>query len=195
MDAFWDAGFSGTSLDDLSARTGMNRPSLYAAFGDKQALYLKTLQSYRAIRRQAMAAALGSGRPLRDTLRALYRVMVDRFLMGERGARGCYLVGTATTEAVENPLVRKALADSVREVEEWFRAAFSAAKARGELGALADPRSLAMIAQAIVHTVALRARAGQPRAILEEVTDAAVELICSSGGAARKPPRGTKSRS
>ena len=46
-DAFWDAGFSGTSLDDLSARTGMNRPSLYAAFGDKQALYLKTLESYQ----------------------------------------------------------------------------------------------------------------------------------------------------
>src|SRR6516164_5729385 len=90
-DAFWDAGFSGTSLDDLSARTGMNRPSLYAAFGDKQALYLKTLESYRAARRAGIAAALGGERPLRQALRDTYQRMIDRFLEGERGARGCYL--------------------------------------------------------------------------------------------------------
>src|SRR5262249_49612858 len=45
-EAFWDRGFAGTSLDDLSERTGMNRPSLYAAFGDKQELYLETLRGY-----------------------------------------------------------------------------------------------------------------------------------------------------
>jgi len=42
-DVFWKQGYDGTSLDDLAAATGMNRPSLYAAFGDKRALYLKTL--------------------------------------------------------------------------------------------------------------------------------------------------------
>jgi AcrR family transcriptional regulator len=189
-EAFWDAGFSGTSLDDLSARMGMNRPSLYAAFGDKQALYLKTLESYRAGRRAAIAAALGSGRPLRDALRAIYARMVDRFLAGEHGARGCYLVGTAVTEAVENPGVREMLSGSVRELDEGFRAAFSAAQARGELGKQADPGALAMFASAVVHTLALRARAGQPRAVLREVAESAVKLICSSGAAARKRRRG-----
>ena len=42
---FWKAGYAGTSLDDLSQATGMNRPSLYAAFGDKRDLYLKTLDA------------------------------------------------------------------------------------------------------------------------------------------------------
>src|SRR5260370_32682165 len=88
MEAFWDGGFSGTSLDDLSARMGMNRPSLYAAFGDKQGLYLKTLNSYIAGKRAAIAAALGSGRPLREALRAIYARMGDRFLAGEHVARG-----------------------------------------------------------------------------------------------------------
>src|SRR2546423_14715860 len=46
-EVFWKAGYAGTSLDDLVAATGMNRPSLYAAFGDKRALYLKTLEHYR----------------------------------------------------------------------------------------------------------------------------------------------------
>ncbi len=189
MDAFWDDGFSGTSLDDLSARTGMNRPSLYAAFGDKQALYLKTLDSYRANRRALLARALGAGRPLRETLRALYNKMVDVFLEGGSGARGCYVVGTAATEAVGNPEVREMLAGNLAEVDQVFRKAFYAAQGRGELGPQADPKALAMIAQAVVHTLALRARGGQPRAILRAVADSAVELICSGGGAARKRRR------
>src|SRR5882724_10797919 len=45
-ETFWKAGYAGTSLDDLSAATGMNRPSLYAAFGDKRDLYLKALEIY-----------------------------------------------------------------------------------------------------------------------------------------------------
>jgi AcrR family transcriptional regulator len=188
-DAFWDAGFSGTSLDDLSARTGMNRPSLYAAFGDKEALYLKTLEVYRDQRRAIISAVLASGRPLRETLRALFRGMIDRFLSGDRGARGCYAVGTATTEAVLNEDVRKSLAASWRDLDEVFASAFSAAQARDELGSRADPKALALMASAVVHTLALRARAGEPLAALRAVADSAVDLICPSGRAAPKRRR------
>ena len=185
-EAFWDAGFSGTSLDDLSARTGMNRPSLYAAFGDKQALYLKTLKSYLEGRRTAIGGALDADRPLPDALREIYHRMIDSFLAGERGARGCYLVGTAATEAVQNPEVREILAQSLRELDEAFRAAFSAAQARGELAEEADPRALAMIASAMVHTLALRARSGQSRAVLRAVADSAMKMICPRPGPVRK---------
>ena len=47
QDVFWRKGFAETSLDELSAATGMNRPSLYAAFGDKKAIYLKTMERCR----------------------------------------------------------------------------------------------------------------------------------------------------
>ncbi len=178
MDAFWDRGFSGTSLDDLSERTGMNRPSLYAAFGDKQALYLKTLESYVASRRAGIAAVLNSQRPLRDALRQIYERMIDTFLAGERGARGCYLIGTAVTEAVQNPKVRKVLAESLGELDGAFRATFVAAQARGELDKKADPQALALVASAVVYALALGARSGQPRAALKALADAAVALIC-----------------
>src|SRR5262245_55977315 len=58
IDVFWQTGYSGTSLDDLSAATGMNRPSLYAAFGDKRALYLKALDHYWTLGHEAMREAL-----------------------------------------------------------------------------------------------------------------------------------------
>src|SRR5580765_5390194 len=47
LDVFWKDGFAATSLDDLSAATGMNRPSLYGAFGDKRELYKKSYENYR----------------------------------------------------------------------------------------------------------------------------------------------------
>src|SRR5277367_6135959 len=64
-DAFWRDGFAATSLDDLSAATGMNRPSLYAAFGDKQALYVKAYASYRAEVRAAMVDIFKGSLPIR----------------------------------------------------------------------------------------------------------------------------------
>ena len=64
-DAFWRDGFAATSLDDLSAATGMNRPSLYAAFGDKQALYVKAYASYRAEVRETFRPIFLAEAPLR----------------------------------------------------------------------------------------------------------------------------------
>lgn len=186
MDAFWDGGYSGTSLDDLTDRMGMNRPSLYAAFGDKQALYLKTLDAYAATRRALLVEALGSVRPLREALRHALHLAIDRFLAGDRGARGCYLAGTAATEAVVNPEVRKKVAETQMEIDVTLRDAFSQAKARGESFAEADPQALAELTSAVLHTLALRARAGQPRPQLRRLADSAVDLICAAGSAPRK---------
>jgi TetR/AcrR family transcriptional regulator, copper-responsive repressor len=188
-EAFWDGGFSGTSLDDLSARTGLNRPSLYAAFGDKEALYLKTLKTYMQGRRDIIGAALKADRPLRQTLGDIYDRMIDRFVEGDHGARGCYLVGTAATEAVQNPKVREVLKGSLDELDGAFQAAFSAAQTRGELNKQTDPRGLAMMASAVVHTLAFRARSGQPRAALRALAHAAIELIFASGQAPKRKSR------
>jgi TetR/AcrR family transcriptional regulator, copper-responsive repressor len=180
-DAFSDCGFSGTSLDDLSEFTGMNRPSLYAAFGDKEALYLKTLQDYLDTRRILLGQVLAGGRPVRESLGALFRGVIDQFLQGSRGARGCYLVGTAATEAVTNPRVRQILSASLSDLDRTFRQAFAAARESGELAREADPAALAVAATSLVYSLALRARAGQPRAALQQVADATLELLCPRG--------------
>src|SRR5947209_6869980 len=65
LDVFWKEGFAATSLDDLSAATGMNRPSLYGAFGDKRELYIKSYQSYRDRARQRMGEVFSVDLPLR----------------------------------------------------------------------------------------------------------------------------------
>src|SRR5579872_7287735 len=72
METFWKSGYAGTSLDDLAAATGMNRPSLYAAFGDKRALYVKALEHYWRMSAREMREVFAEGRPLRDTLNDFY---------------------------------------------------------------------------------------------------------------------------
>jgi AcrR family transcriptional regulator len=178
MDTFWDAGYAGTSLDDLSAATGMNRPSLYAAFGDKRALYLKALERYRASGRAALKETLALDQPLRQVLRQVYAKALAVYLSGEEAARGCFAIGTAATEAVGNPEVRAFLAETVRSLDDAFEARIRFARDRGELKPEADPAALARLASAVMHTLAIRSRAGEPRPALEAVAEAGVNLIC-----------------
>ena len=86
--SFWRAGFAATSLDDLSAATGMQRPSLYGAFGDKRELYLATLDRYVEASRGAMQAALARRRPDRRGARARLRPRPRALFRGPEGAAG-----------------------------------------------------------------------------------------------------------
>jgi len=80
LDVFWKEGFAATSLDDLSAATGMNRPSLYGAFGDKRELYIKSYESYRDRARQRMGETFAIDLPLREMLQRIYAIALDMYL-------------------------------------------------------------------------------------------------------------------
>src|SRR6187402_1329158 len=135
-EVFWKAGYAGTSLDDLAAATGMNRPSLYAAFGDKRDLYLKTLEYYRAEGRALARDALAGEPALRVFLKRFYDKALALYLEG--GPRGCYTIGTAATVAAVDDGVRDFLAESMRATDSFLRAQIEKAKTRGEITRDAD---------------------------------------------------------
>jgi TetR/AcrR family transcriptional regulator, copper-responsive repressor len=177
-DAFWDAGFAGTSLEAIGVATGMNRPSLYAAFGDKRALYLQVLDRYREMGRSAMREALSYEVALADALRRVFASALSIYLAGKRGARGCLLIGTAATEAVHDRDIRAALGAGLHELDDQLEARLRYAIERGELRTDIEPAVLARVACGIMNSLALRARAGEPRRALEATVEAAVRLIC-----------------
>src|SRR5436853_1432679 len=74
LDLFRRGGFAATSLDELSAATGMNRPSLYGAFGDKRELYIKSYRRYRDEARAAAAEIFRQEAPIRQRLERIYAV-------------------------------------------------------------------------------------------------------------------------
>jgi TetR/AcrR family transcriptional regulator, copper-responsive repressor len=176
-DAFWETGYSGTSLDKISAATGMNPPSLYAAFGNKHALYLEALEHYWQISLAATREALADDRPLGEALLLAYEAALSIYFPA-KGRRGCFVVGTAVTEALEDPDIRKSVAAGLRMIDADFEARLRMARERGELKDDADPSTLAIVASAAMHTIAIRARAGTPRAELREIARKAVSVIC-----------------
>ncbi|WP_309644086.1 TetR/AcrR family transcriptional regulator [Phenylobacterium sp.] len=175
-DTFWRKGFSATSLDDLSAATGLNRPSLYGAFGDKKALYLATLERSHAEMLAAQQRALAAPGTARYVLLALYAGASAIYRAGDSGQRGCFLIGTAVTESVADAEVRALLARSFAELDAGFAGRLGARP--GELPPGADPAALGKLATAILHTLAVRARAGADEAALRAIYEAGVDLIC-----------------
>jgi AcrR family transcriptional regulator len=186
MSAFWQFGYSATSLDQLSDATDMNRPSLYAAFGDKRALYLQTLDRYTERSKEGIAKALDPQLTLAEGLQRFYDSALASYLPSGDPARGCYLIGTAVTEALGDEEVRKRLASALREFERMLEMRIRQARDDGEIDAKADPEALAMIASAVLHTLAIRSRAGEPRAVLRSVVTTAIDLICGRAPARKR---------
>jgi len=176
LDLFRKDGFAATSLDDLSAATGMNRPSLYGAFGDKRALYIKSYQRYRDDARAAMIDIFREEMPIRQRLQKIYAVALDIYLSGE-SPRGCFTVMTAASEAVADPDIRAMVLEGFAELDKAFAACFRLAKEKGELVGSADTTVLSQLASATIHSIAIRARAGVPRKELEAIVKGAIDIM------------------
>lgn len=178
LDTFRDSGFAATSLDDLSAAMGINRPSLYGAFGDKRDLFLKAYERYRAEANALFGVAFDPSFTLRQTLEQLYAIGIDFYTTGENGPRGCLTVMTAASEAMGDPEIRQIAQKAIIGTDRNLTRRIEKAIAEGELPPGSDAVPLGYMASATFHTLAIRARAGVPRAELEKLVKGTVDLIC-----------------
>jgi len=185
LDAFWRTGYAATSLDELSAATGMHRPSLYAAFGDKRALHLKALERYRDETWGRLIELLGGNVTLTESLARVFAQGLSVYLSGQEGPRGCFIVGTALTEALTDEEVRFAISSGLSDLDAAFESRFRKAREAGEIAFDADTVSLARMAAAILHSLAIRARAGDRKEVLAQTAAAGVQLLTG----ARTPSR------
>ena|ERR1700722_20089393 len=178
LDLFRKDGFAATSLDELSAATGMNRPSLYAAFGDKRELYIKSYARYRTDARAAMIEIFRGEVPIRERLERIYAAALDIYVADVSEPQGCFTVMTAASEAVADPEIRAMVLDGFTELDRAFASCFRRAKEKGELPPSADPVVLAQLASATIHTIAIRSRARVPRKELEAIASGAIAVMC-----------------
>ncbi|MFJ5239940.1 TetR/AcrR family transcriptional regulator [Pseudomonas neuropathica] len=179
LGVFWNTGYSGASLDSIATAAGMNRPSLYAAFGDKHALYIKALDQYWDTAHAAMQAALtDNSLTLAQALTSFYEGQLVIYFSGDGQPRGCFAIGTATTEAVEDPEIRNVLSARLSQLDADLEARLQTAIDAGELKADSDLAALAVIASSLLHSISIRARAGKSREELTAIVRNAVSVIC-----------------
>ena len=175
-DTFWKYGYAGTSMDQLSVATGLHKPSLYGAFGDKKALYLAALDNYLAEVRAEFAAAFAVPK-LFDSLYQVSECSIDKYLRGKNDGTGCFMMSTAVPEAAQDPEIGKVVRDSMESLERAFVRRFEKAIADGEIQATMDPKVLTMILVANHYEMSGRARAGYSRAELRVMADRAQDLV------------------
>jgi AcrR family transcriptional regulator len=167
---FRSRGFAGTSLDELAEATGLNRPSLYSAFGDKRALYLAALDGTIARAARGFGQLAERRLPLRPMLELLFAAVIDGYMTGEDRPAGCVFVSTAATAAVTDEAVRARLAAFLAMEDETIAALLADA---GD----SDAAAHAPVIAAVLHSLSVRARAGAEREALDALARAAIDLV------------------
>ena len=107
---FWRKGYQGTSLDDITKETGLTKPSLYAAFGDKASLFLKVLDHYHDQLVTRSAHVLSEGPNARAAVEAWLTSFLPR-CSGEKGRNGCLSVNTLTDGGLDDAAIGKSIAN------------------------------------------------------------------------------------
>ena len=159
MSLFWDKGFHATSLKDLEAALAMKPGSIYAAFENKENLYLLALERYfmasRKGFRENVASASSSLAALADHFRSYARMVP-----GDKGRQACMLTKTMVDTRTTEPAIAAVTRDYLDAMQREFAEAFSMARSRGELPETADPKRLARRFQTNVAALRLAVHQG-----------------------------------
>lgn len=164
---FWRKGYEGTSYVDLTDAAGVERPALYAAFGNKEALFRKALERYQERYLNFIPEALQLPTAREAAAYVLYRTVDLNTRFPEHP--GCLGVNGVLAGSDEAEPVRQALIDFRAAGQERLRQRFQRAQDEGDLPLTANPDALAAFLLAVTHGMAVQAKAGFSRATLEAV--------------------------
>lgn len=176
MRLFWCRGYEATSVQDLVTATGVQRGSLYAAFGSKEGLYLAALDRYRQQLSAPLIDGLRAGRPLRPLLRDTLLDLVDAAVEAD-GGRGCLIVSAALERLPVDPDVAARVRATIGAIEDALHDALAAARRDGALDARHDPRALARFLVMTIQGLRVYGVVRPERAALTDAVDTALGVL------------------
>lgn len=181
MEVFWRRGFEATSLNDLTRAMGINPPSLYAAFGDKERLFLEALEHYQETR---YASCPYVDEPTaKGAVRRLLEHLADELPSPEHP--GCLMVMTMTTTGC-SPELKAALGERRAVSRDRFKARIERGIEEGDVPAGTDAGSLADFFGTIITGMALQARDGASRKALRATVERAMQVFPDPPARARR---------
>jgi len=174
VNVFRQKGFEGTSLDDLTLATGINRPSLYAAFGNKEELFRKALDRYVEQGLERLQGALSEPTAYRAVER-IFMNIVEKSSCSD--ARGCLLVQGALACGDEAQPIRQELAARRQQIEVIFRQRFERAIAEGDLPSGTSASNLAAFIATVVQGMSVQSSGGASREALQGIAHMALRAF------------------
>ncbi|MEU6256908.1 TetR/AcrR family transcriptional regulator [Streptomyces sp. NPDC047043] len=170
---FRRTGYAGTSVDDIAKAGGLGRGSLYAAFGDKSKLYLRTLEAYCERNESVWVAVLeGPDDTALERLHA-YLVRSARFVHDDPDGLGCMVTGFVVEGDEHDPQATARVRQALSRIEGSLSECVQAAQRHGDLDPEADASAISRLLMANNRGMEVLARAGFDTAALERVADQA----------------------
>jgi AcrR family transcriptional regulator len=172
LNVFWRNGYEGTSIADLTEAMGINPPSLYAAFGNKEKLFRKALDRYVQQVTSYWNEAVENP-TARGMAEHLLRKSAD-FLSEECNPPGCMMVRTAMQCSAAQESIERELASRRATGEVMLRERLATAKDKGELPADLDPQDYARYLMTVLEGMSVRSANGSSREELHKIADMAL---------------------
>jgi AcrR family transcriptional regulator len=172
MEVFWERGYDGASINDLTAAMGINSPSLYAAFGSKEVLFREAVALYDGLEGSITERALREGLTAREGVEAMLRRNAREYTDPGTPA-GCMLVLGATAWT-ENEHVREYVARYRRTAHVQLRDRLERGVADGDLPPSTDTSALTAFYATVLEGLSIQARDGGSREALERIVDSAM---------------------
>jgi AcrR family transcriptional regulator len=179
MSVFWTKGYDGASLRDLTGAMGITGPSMYAAFGDKSALYLKTIDHYNDADACAPLVAFESEEDIEKAIRAFLLEVIHSATGHESGAKGCFLASSVVTTVGQVEGVAERVAAAIENSEKRLAARFDREIGKGTLPPDFPSRERAALLFDIRQGYMFRGRAGWDSERMQQDIDARVQMLLS----------------
>jgi AcrR family transcriptional regulator len=181
MRVFWKNGYEGTSVSDLTSSMGISRPSLYATFGDKRSLFLRSLDRYRESPASYVNRALAKP-TAREVVQSLLHGVID-LVTDPTNPGGCLFVGASLPASEESEAIRHELARRRIDGELDIRKRLQKAAREGDLPTDAEPKALAKLAATLIWGISVQSTNGARRTELLKIA----ELAMGAFPATRRP--------
>ncbi len=176
VETFWSKGYEATSIQDLVDGMGIHRGSLYAAFGDKQRLFLTVLDRYRKVVVRKLLDILDAQTSGKAAIRQFFANVVEHVIKGG-SLRGCLVTNSAVERGLSDPQTAKRVSACLTQLEDGFHKTLMRAQSTGEIDPRRDPRALARYLTSSLQGLLVIGKVRSDRMVLEDVVKVTLRAL------------------
>lgn len=177
MKIFWRYGFEGTSTAQLTAAMGIAQPSLYVAFGSKEALYMEALDYYRERYSGFLTETMSADLPLRAAVETMLLRAAKQFACNDIHPPGCMVATGALQSGDACASIQESLLRHRRDAKALIRDRLESGRKAGELPAKTDVSALAAYLAMVIQGMAVQARDGASLPMLNKLARLAMQAL------------------
>lgn len=176
VDIFWNKGYNGTSMQDLVDGLGISRSSLYDTYGDKHALFLNALESYKTNGSAQVLTIINNALSAKAAIKQLMEYVTDS-LLSDNQQKGCFLVNAEVEVASHDKQVSDLICQNDQQLEDAFYRVIKAGQKDGEIDTIKDARALARFTFNTIKGIRVTAKTTTDKTIFADIISMAMAVF------------------